>query len=194
MAGFSSRPGEQCPCVLQLCVQQLDSACGALQAVLVGYVVRSALGWYVRLDREALRKEAELALQDPTSLKKACGCTVAALSLQLSRSRACSQVPVPSVFDEASKALSVIVPAYNEEFRLPGTLEETLRSAGHSLLACCFQQCSFAEVRTQVPAAETRPQRRAVHVRGADRGRWQLRQDVRVRQSAKLAVELAICG
>ena len=32
---------------------------------------RSALAWYVRLDAEALRKEAELVLQDPTSLRKA---------------------------------------------------------------------------------------------------------------------------
>lgn len=39
----------------------------------------------------------------------------------------CMQVPTPSVFEEASKALSVIIPAYNEEFRLPSTLEETLR-------------------------------------------------------------------
>ena len=31
------------------------------------------------------------------------------------------------MFEEASKALSVIVPAYNEEFRLPGTLQETIR-------------------------------------------------------------------
>jgi hypothetical protein len=37
------------------------------------------------------------------------------------------QVSAPSVFEEASKALSIIVPAYNEEDRLGATLEETLK-------------------------------------------------------------------
>lgn len=36
------------------------------------------------------------------------------------------QVPCPSVFAEPSKALSVVIPAYNEEGRLPATLTETL--------------------------------------------------------------------
>ena len=41
-----------------------------LQAVALVLTTRSALAWYVRLDNEALRKEAEQILQDPTSLKK----------------------------------------------------------------------------------------------------------------------------
>ena len=35
----------------------------------------------------------------------------------------------PSLYAEASKTLSIVVPAYNEEKRLPSTLEETLRHA-----------------------------------------------------------------
>ncbi|KAH9302510.1 hypothetical protein KI387_014093, partial [Taxus chinensis] len=44
-------------------------------------------------------------LEDPTSLKK---------------------VPCPSIFDPPEKYMSLIIPAYNEELRLPGTIDETL--------------------------------------------------------------------
>lgn len=37
------------------------------------------------------------------------------------------QVPCPSVYAEPSKALSVVIPAYNEEDRLPATLTELMR-------------------------------------------------------------------
>ena len=98
-----------------------------LQAVALVLTTRSALAWYVRLDNEALRKEAEQILQDPTSLKKVmfvllCTCNVCAGRCLTEL----MQVPAPSLHDEASKALSIIVPAYNEELRLPSTLEETL--------------------------------------------------------------------
>lgn len=36
------------------------------------------------------------------------------------------QAPLPSILDPPTKALSCIVPAYNEEDRLPGTLDEAL--------------------------------------------------------------------
>ncbi|KAJ8423064.1 hypothetical protein Cgig2_019834 [Carnegiea gigantea] len=35
-------------------------------------------------------------------------------------------VPCPSIFDPAEKYISLIIPAYNEEHRLPGTLDETM--------------------------------------------------------------------
>lgn len=38
-----------------------------------------------------------------------------------------TQVPCPSIFGEPSKVLSVVIPAFNEEDRLPATLQETLR-------------------------------------------------------------------
>ncbi len=38
-----------------------------------------------------------------------------------------SQIPVPSIFSEATKSLTIVIPAYNEEARLPSTLDETLR-------------------------------------------------------------------
>ncbi|XP_027110994.1 uncharacterized protein [Coffea arabica] len=37
-----------------------------------------------------------------------------------------NQVPCPHIFDSAEKYISLIVPAYNEENRLAGTLDETL--------------------------------------------------------------------
>jgi hypothetical protein len=66
------------------------------------------------------------------------------------------QVPCPSVFSEPSKTLSVVIPAYNEEGRLPATLAETLRWAGtaglgwallvkfggrHDKLGCIWASC-----------------------------------------------------
>ncbi|XP_010252124.1 PREDICTED: dolichyl-phosphate beta-glucosyltransferase-like isoform X2 [Nelumbo nucifera] len=36
------------------------------------------------------------------------------------------QVPSPSIFDPAEKYISLIIPAYNEEHRLPGALSETM--------------------------------------------------------------------
>ncbi|XP_010253173.1 PREDICTED: dolichyl-phosphate beta-glucosyltransferase-like isoform X2 [Nelumbo nucifera] len=36
------------------------------------------------------------------------------------------QVPCPSISDPAEKYISLIIPAYNEEHRLPGTLDETM--------------------------------------------------------------------
>ncbi|XP_022133738.1 dolichyl-phosphate beta-glucosyltransferase-like [Momordica charantia] len=49
--------------------------------------------------------EAPAILEDPNSLKR---------------------VPCPSIFDPAEKYMSLIVPAYNEEYRLHGALEETI--------------------------------------------------------------------
>lgn len=37
------------------------------------------------------------------------------------------QVPCPSILDPAEKYLSLIVPAYNEEHRLPGAINETMK-------------------------------------------------------------------
>lgn len=39
------------------------------------------------------------------------------------------QLQCPSVWSDATKRLSVVIPAYNEEDRLPATLDETLRCA-----------------------------------------------------------------
>lgn len=36
------------------------------------------------------------------------------------------QVPCPYIFDPAEKYISLIIPAFNEEHRLPGALDETL--------------------------------------------------------------------
>lgn len=72
----------------------------------IGFSIRWVLEWFIHLNEEALTRTSELSLEDPSSLNK---------------------VPRPSLYAEASKALSIIVPAYNEQLRLPSTLDETLR-------------------------------------------------------------------
>ena len=37
------------------------------------------------------------------------------------------QIPAPSLWDDATRSLTVVVPAYNEEERLPRALDELLR-------------------------------------------------------------------
>lgn len=37
------------------------------------------------------------------------------------------QVTCPHIHDPAEKYISLIIPAYNEEHRLPGALDETLK-------------------------------------------------------------------
>lgn len=39
------------------------------------------------------------------------------------------QVAVSSIFSDATKYLTIVIPAYNEEKRLPSTLDETLGCA-----------------------------------------------------------------
>lgn len=49
-----------------------------------------------------------------------------ALMLQLEDPNSLTPLACPSVWAPATKQLSVVIPAYNEEDRLPGTLDETL--------------------------------------------------------------------
>ncbi|XP_030491453.2 uncharacterized protein LOC115707581 [Cannabis sativa] len=80
--------------------------------ILVALVVILTLGLLSVIFFEAYRRrhnhthvEAPAIFEDPHSLK---------------------QVPCPSVFDPAEKYLSLIVPAFNEEHRLPVALEEMM--------------------------------------------------------------------
>ncbi|EIE18009.1 hypothetical protein COCSUDRAFT_21059 [Coccomyxa subellipsoidea C-169] len=61
--------------------------------------------WFARHEEEA-SKVSERFFVSPTSFQK---------------------ISAPSVFSEATKSLTIVVPAYNEEARLPSTLDETLR-------------------------------------------------------------------
>ena len=49
------------------------------------------------------------------------------------------QVPVPSIFSQATLFLTIVIPAYNEEKRLPKTLDETFRYVMGQALLCMLQ-------------------------------------------------------
>ncbi|XVF23888.1 hypothetical protein REPUB_Repub13aG0078400 [Reevesia pubescens] len=72
--------------------------------VLFGLVSVIAVEAYKRRHNNA-HVEAPAIFEDPKSLK---------------------QVPCPYIFDPAEKYLSLIIPAFNEEHRLPGALDETM--------------------------------------------------------------------
>jgi dolichyl-phosphate beta-glucosyltransferase len=68
-------------------------------------IMRFLRSWFARLDEESRFRISDVYFEDPSSLKR---------------------TPVPSLFDAATKSLSIVIPAYNEEDRLPSTVEETL--------------------------------------------------------------------
>lgn len=72
--------------------------------ILFGLISAIIFEAYRRRDNHA-HIEAPAIFEDPSSLK---------------------QVPCPSVTDPAEKYISLIIPAFNEEHRLPGALDETL--------------------------------------------------------------------
>lgn len=76
-----------------------------LSVVAVSAMAKLVWGAFARLNADSQLKVADFAFEDPSSLKK---------------------VPCPSIFSEPSKQLTVVIPAYNEEQRLPATLQETL--------------------------------------------------------------------
>ncbi|XP_015876918.2 uncharacterized protein LOC107413474 isoform X1 [Ziziphus jujuba] len=80
--------------------------------VILSLLIIVALGLVSAIFFEAYRRrlnnahvEAPAIFEDPNSLK---------------------QVPCPSIFDPSEKYISLIIPAFNEEHRLPGALEETM--------------------------------------------------------------------
>ncbi|KAL4450575.1 hypothetical protein ABPG77_000931 [Micractinium sp. CCAP 211/92] len=76
-----------------------------IHVVAVAAMAKLVLGAFARLNADSQLKVADFAFEDPSSLSK---------------------VPCPSIFGEPSKQLTVVIPAYNEEQRLPATLQETL--------------------------------------------------------------------
>ncbi|KAK9156431.1 hypothetical protein Sjap_003911 [Stephania japonica] len=72
--------------------------------VILGFVVGVSFEAFKRRRRDEIY-ESHPVIEDPNSLK---------------------QVPCPSVFDPAEKYMSLIIPAYNEEHRLSGALDETM--------------------------------------------------------------------
>jgi dolichyl-phosphate beta-glucosyltransferase len=73
-------------------------------ALVATYVVRQVLAFWARLDKDS-SEGLQLQIEDPSSIKP---------------------LLCPSIWGTATKRLSVVVPAYNEEDRLPATLDETL--------------------------------------------------------------------
>ncbi|WJX81119.1 dolichyl-phosphate beta-glucosyltransferase [Trifolium repens] len=85
----------------------MDLICliGTLAVILVlGFVLVIVFEAYRRRNNHQ-HIEVPAIFEDPNSLK---------------------QVPCPHVVDPASKYISLIIPAFNEEYRLPGALEETM--------------------------------------------------------------------
>lgn len=73
-------------------------------AAVIAYLFKCVYDFATRLQTE-LKQPIEVVLEDPDNLKP---------------------VPVPSIFGNPTKTLSLIVPAYNEEDRLGATMDETL--------------------------------------------------------------------
>lgn len=70
------------------------------------WILSYFLEWLRELENSARTAQTTACLEDPTSLEK---------------------TPCPSLFDPAQKYISLIIPAFNEEDRLPVYLDETLR-------------------------------------------------------------------
>jgi dolichyl-phosphate beta-glucosyltransferase len=83
---------------------ELSTAIAVSLALAITFVVRQLLGFFRRLDRDSSTALC-LQLEDPNSLQP---------------------LPVPSIWSPATKQLSIVIPAYNEEDRLPATLDEAL--------------------------------------------------------------------
>uniref|UniRef100_A0A0D6R0U1 Glycosyltransferase 2-like domain-containing protein n=1 Tax=Araucaria cunninghamii TaxID=56994 RepID=A0A0D6R0U1_ARACU len=91
----------------------LGSSSVSLWMFLLSFLALFLLFWVLTYALDGLRAmesssrfdASTTILEDPTSLKK---------------------VPCPSIFDPPEKYMSLIIPAYNEESRLPGTVDETL--------------------------------------------------------------------
>jgi dolichyl-phosphate beta-glucosyltransferase len=73
-------------------------------AAAIAFAVMQLLKYFDQLDKES-STALMLQLEDPNSL---------------------TPLPCPSIWAPATKQLSVVIPAYNEEDRLPATLDETL--------------------------------------------------------------------
>lgn len=74
--------------------------------ICVGVGMRLLRRFFDSLEEEKEHRVADLSFESPTSMNR---------------------IPAPSLYDErASKSLSIVIPAYNEEVRLPATLEETM--------------------------------------------------------------------
>eukprot|EP00899_Mesostigma_viride_P027504 jgi/Mesvir1/7939/Mv11859-RA.1 len=90
-------PGMSMPVLLMAAV--------ALVSAVAAYIIKAVLDRLAFLDDFARIDATVKVLEDPTSLKT---------------------IPCPSLFEPPSKFLSLILPAYNEEKRLPLTLDEAI--------------------------------------------------------------------
>lgn len=82
----------------------ITTAVAVSLALMATFVVKQVLAFYHKLDQDSCLA-LSLQLQDPNSVKP---------------------LRCPSIWSEATKKLSIIIPAYNEQDRLPATLDETL--------------------------------------------------------------------
>lgn len=92
------------------------------------------VNWFNSLNRDSRFSIDKFAFEDPGSTRMVCTPFVSINEFDpteriTDRPRAffpSFQVPCPSIHSEATKTLSVVIPAYNEEDRLPSTLDETM--------------------------------------------------------------------
>lgn len=82
----------------------------AVLTVTLGWLLHRVLRWFSLLNVASAEKASEHYLEDPSSLQK---------------------VPAPSLFGDATKSLSIVVPAYNEADRIAPMLDETLEYLQH---------------------------------------------------------------
>mmetsp|Transcript_17416 Transcript_17416/g.52219 ORF Transcript_17416/g.52219 Transcript_17416/m.52219 type:complete len:286 (-) Transcript_17416:2846-3703(-) len=77
----------------------------SLAVALLCWIMQRLKSWFRRLDVESLRNTTERVLENPVSVGK---------------------VIAPSLYSEATKTLTIVVPAYNESRRISPMLDEAL--------------------------------------------------------------------
>ncbi|KAJ6432657.1 hypothetical protein OIU84_019823 [Salix udensis] len=82
----------------------------ALILIIASFLLTAIVAEAYRRRHNNSHVDAHAIFEDPNSLK---------------------QVPCPHINDPAEKYISLVIPAFNEEYRLPGALDETINYLKH---------------------------------------------------------------